>query len=188
MAPIHAAGIGANLSGNRANREDVQVSSASEVGRHVLLAPSGRASAESLLPPRLKMPLLPWRPNKCYALADGHVTNYCNLAYSAFACFYLFLVLAFLFSIPTIIPEGGSFLFSFAAAAINFFTPGLFTSATLRSLTCRTPFPVPSNSFSGSCSAAPRINANVTCSLPTMKGSKRKVVFEEGEEPAVAVV
>src|SRR5215467_12375635 len=85
------------------------------------------------------------------------------------ASFYLFFVLGFLFSIPTIFPDGGSFLFSFAASAINFFTPGLFTSATLRSSTCRTPFPVPSSSFSGSGSAAPRMSANVTCSLPTMK-------------------
>src|SRR5215471_1896498 len=83
--------------------------------------------------------------------------------------FYLLLVLPFLFSIPTIIPDGGSFLFSFAASASNFFTPDLFTSATLRSFTCRTPFPVPSSSFSGSGSAAPRMNANVTCSLPTRK-------------------
>src|SRR5215471_13978315 len=81
----------------------------------------------------------------------------------------LLFVLALLFSIPTIIPEGGSFLFIFAASAISFFTPGLVTSATLRSFTWRTPLPVPSSSFSGSGSAAPRMNANVTCSSPTMK-------------------
>src|SRR5689334_5458257 len=72
-------------------------------------------------------------------------------------------------SIPTILPDGGSFLFNFAASAINLFTPGRFTSARLRSLTLRTPFALPSSSFSGSASIAPRKNASVTCSFPSTK-------------------
>src|SRR5213082_1773292 len=51
-----------------------------------------------------------------------------------------------LLSIPTIFPDGGSFLFNFAASAINLFTPGRFTSTRLRSLTLRTPFALPSRS------------------------------------------
>jgi hypothetical protein len=43
-----------------------------------------------------------------------------------------YFFLAFLFSIPTIIPDGGSFLFSFAASAINFLTPGRFTGKNTR--------------------------------------------------------
>ena len=69
----------------------------------------------------------------------------------------------------TIFPDGGSFLFNFAASAINLFTPGRFTSARLRTLTLRTPFALPSSSFSGSASIAPRKNASVTCSFPSTK-------------------
>src|SRR5690349_16036714 len=72
-------------------------------------------------------------------------------------------------SIPTILPDGGSFLFNLAASAINLFTPGRFTSARLRSLTLRTPFALPSSSFSGSASIAPRKNASVTCSFLSTK-------------------
>src|ERR1700745_410305 len=82
---------------------------------------------------------------------------------------YFFLALIFLFSIPTIIPDGGFILFSFAASAINFFTPGLLTSATLRNLTFRTNRALPSNNFSGSGRAAPLRNASVTCSFPNTK-------------------
>src|SRR5690348_16172635 len=95
--------------------------------------------------------------------------SYCELAYAVFAWGYLFLSLAFLFSIPTIMPDGGSFLFSFAASASNFFTPDLFTSATLRSLMFRTNFALPSSNFSGSGRAAPLRNASVTCSFPNTK-------------------
>src|SRR5215475_3547698 len=71
------------------------------------------------------------------------------------ARFRYFLLASFrLLSIPTIIPDGESFLFNLAAAAINFFTPGLFTSAIFRSLTFRTNLALPSSSFSGSGRAA----------------------------------
>jgi len=82
---------------------------------------------------------------------------------------YFFLASSRLLFIPTIIPDGGSFLFNLAASAINFFTPGLFTSAIFRSLTFRTNLALPSSSFSGSGRAAPRRNASVTCSFPNTK-------------------
>src|SRR6202008_2856872 len=74
-----------------------------------------------------------------------------------------------LLSIPTIFPDGGSFLFSFTASSIRLFTPGRFTSSGLRSFTLRTPLAFPSSSFSGSGSSAPRKNASVTCSFPSTK-------------------
>src|SRR5689334_1488637 len=81
--------------------------------------------------------------------------------------------------ISTFIPFICFLLFNFAASTLNFFNAGFFTSAVVRTFTCRTCFPVPSSNPSGSVSAAPRKKINVTCSFPVIK--PHTVPFESND-------
>src|SRR6266481_3832831 len=120
------------------------------------------------------------KSNHDYLFASSLLSVFCHPStHHCFLPHYLFASLPLLLFISTFIPSVGFLLFNFAASTINFFSAGLFKSPTVRTFTCRTLFPVPSSSPSGSGSAAPRKKINVTCSFPVMK--PHTVPFESND-------